>query len=216
MKKSTLILPVLSFISLFAIAAPSASIAAAQDQSAAAESLFNPNFALLETSYKMPSGHTLEYLRPEGFHETVIAADQITAVSYTDESGRVLITITENLLDDKAFAELMSGENFKNGELAKFSDKEHLLWGQYEILEDAKTESSASLALKGFLKKPEDAYLPDQHNFLYQRSILEPGVLVKVTCQVQGSQAMAVSSKMLFEVIEDKFAEIASSLKLKD
>ena len=162
----------------------------------------------------MPSGQKLAYLYPKDFHETVIATDAISTISYSEISGRILISIVENKLTSQEFASLLKDETFYQGELEKFGDKEHLLWGEYEILNYQKDSQSADLLLKGFLKKPADGFLPDQHNFFYQRSILKNNTLVKMTCQVQGSQAQAAESQMLFNIVEDKFSQMANSLDL--
>lgn len=185
-----------------------------QDSESLATYNFDPNFALEKASFTMPRGQKLAYLYPKDFHETVIATDAISTISYSEISGRILISIVENKLTSQEFASLLKDETFYQGELEKFGDKEHLLWGEYEILNYQKDSQSADLLLKGFLKKPADGFLPDQHNFFYQRSILKNNTLVKMTCQVQGSQAQAAESQMLFNIVEDKFSQMANSLDL--
>ena len=67
-------------------------------------------------------------------------------------------------LNDKELNYLKDEKHFKDSILKPFSDKENLLYGQYELINEKYSDNHYSIILTGFLKKPEDGYLPDTEN----------------------------------------------------
>lgn len=170
---------------------------------------------LKESAFTLPeSGTVVRFKHPASFHESVVTGGTITSVSYSDPNQRIAVTLQENRLDPETYAALQEGEIFFEGVVAPFSDKEHLLWGEYEILDKADTATLKSLTLKGFLKKPEDAFLPDQHNYFLQKALLTHGTSLRFTCQVQGRQAEVASTRELFELLTPLCTEIVNSLSV--
>ncbi len=169
------------------------------------------NLALEETSFAVPDSKVrISYLRPADLHESLILGHDVLTVSYSDELGLILISLSKTAIDKERFQELMQGDNFLKAVDSAFHDRETMLYGKYEII----AQDDLDYTLKGFLKKQADQYLPDQHNLLYQRSLLKDGSSYRFTCQAQGTQAQIEQTKMIFNLIAPKCEAIVESLKV--
>lgn len=199
-------------------------MAAADDAPAGASDVFSreKSQAVLETlsdlkleptSFVIPDSKVrISYLRPADLHESLILGQDVLTVSYSDDLGLTLISLNKTVIDKERYEELLTGDHFLQAVDSAFHDRETMLYGEYEITE----QGGHDYTLKGFLKKQEDQYLPDQHNLLYQRSLLKDGSSYRFTCQAQGTQAQIGQTKMIFGLIAPKCEAILQSLKIED
>lgn len=166
-----------------------------------------------DSQVKLPDGTVLSYKRPVHLAESFIQSDTLTAATYNGVSNRVQIVINV-IRDNRLTAAFGDFQSFKDYVLAPFSDKEHLIYGEYDILQQQESPDFV-LALEGFLKKPEDNILPDMYNLMYQRSGFDGTYLWRATCQAQGQQHQQQETKALYKEISPLCHAVVDSVKLQ-
>ena len=109
-------------------------------------------------------GYTVSFNCPKEFKDSVFKHDNMLSVILGNENNKLTISYTNIKLNDKELNYLKDEKHFKDSILKPFSDKENLLYGQYELINEKYSDNHYSIILTGFLKKPEDGYLPDTEN----------------------------------------------------
>ncbi|MBO8414996.1 MAG: hypothetical protein IAB19_01275 [Proteobacteria bacterium] len=158
--------------------------------------------------------YILHYQKPAALHETVIASDKVLSLSYSGLNNRLLVTVSMNA--DPSLASLFTDYSaFKDYALKPFSDKEKLMYGEYELTDEQTAAGRWSISFYGYLKKPEDGILPAMYNFLEQRLNFEDGTLVSAQCQIQGAPEQQLESRALFKELRPLCEAVISDLSLE-
>ncbi len=76
---------------------------------------------------------------PHEFNESYIMAGDSTVISYSSEDSNLLITLKLTPLHDLA----LGYEEFKRNIISRFSDKDKMLYGEYEVLSEVKNTKEA-------------------------------------------------------------------------
>lgn len=155
------------------------------------------------------------YQKPAALHESVIASDKVLAVSYNGVSGRLQINITLNT-DPQLTALLPAWEDFKNYVLQPFNDREKLLFGEYEIVEENDSPGNFVLTTDGYMKKPEDGILPAMYNYIYQSTRSDSRVVLSAQCQILGAPEQQLESRALYQEIKPLCESVVRSIRLED
>lgn len=168
----------------------------------------NASFTLAHLPY------ILHYQKPAALHETVIASDKVLSLNYSGLNNRLLVTVSMNA--DPELASLFTDYSaFKDYALKPFSDKEKLMYGEYQITNEKSAEGDYSISFEGYLKKPEDGILPAMYNFMVQRLNFEDGALVSAQCQIQGAPEQQLESKALYNELRPLCEAVISELYLE-
>ena len=142
--------------------------------------------------------YTVSFNCPKEFKDSVFKHDNMLSVILGNENNKLTISYTNIKLNDKELNYLKDEKHFKDSILTPFSDKENLLYGQYELINEKYSDNHYSIILTGFLKKPEDGYLPDTENHFYQRTDILFNDFHRISCQVSGRQSEAATTKLVF------------------
>lgn len=164
---------------------------------------------------------------PHEFNESYIMAGDSTVISYSSEDSNLLITLKLTPLHDLA----LGYEEFKRNIISRFSDKDKMLYGEYEVLSEVKNTKEAikraqkdssmspvsedddymELSIRAFLKKGEDGIYPDMHNFFYERNIISHNYIATLSCELQGRQSSVSIVKDQFESLSPLCERIINS-----
>ena len=157
------------------------------------------NQALKKVSFDLDGrDYTVSFNCPQEFKDSVFKHDNMLSVILGSENNRLTISYTNIKLNNEELNYLKDGKHFKDSILRPFSDKENLLYGQYDLISEKFSDGSYSVILSGFLKKPEDEYLPDSESHFYQRTDLIFDDFHRLSCQVSGRQSEAAATKLIF------------------
>lgn len=159
--------------------------------------------------------YTVSFNCPQEFKESVFKHDNMLSVILGSENNRLTISYTNIKLNKEELNYLKDKTHFKDNILRPFSDKENLLYGQYELINEKFSEDHYSIILSGFLKKPEDEYLPDSENHFYQRTDLIFDDFHRLSCQVSGRQSEAAATKLIFNGNLELCKSIIDSFKVE-
>lgn len=155
------------------------------------------------------------YQKPSALHESVIASDQLLAVSYSGVGNRLQINITLNT-NPSLTSLLSSFADFRNYVLQPFGDKEKLLYGEYEIVEENDSPGSFVLTTDGYLKKPDDGILPAMYNLIYQSTRFDGQAVLSAQCQIQGAPEQQLESRALYKELRPLCEEVVKSVRLEN
>ena len=164
---------------------------------------------------------------PHEFNESYIMAGDSTVISYSSEDSNLLITLKLTPLHDLA----LGYEEFKRNIISRFSDKDKMLYGEYEVLSEVKNTKEAlkraqkdssmspvsedddymELSIRAFLKKGEDGIYPDMQNFFYERNIISHNYIATLSCELQGRQSSVSIVKDQFESLSPLCERIINS-----
>lgn len=146
---------------------------------------------------------TISLERPQALQESFILAGNKMVLAYGDEKGTFAITYTLSPVSLEQQADFQNYAQFKQALTQRFSDKDNLLYGEYQILDQQDFPGRKELTLKGFLKKPSDGILPEMQNYFYERTVLDKGYLATISCEFRGNQAQAVLTSQRAERLAD-------------
>lgn len=169
----------------------------------------------------------LSFDYPHEFNESYIMAGDSTVISYSSEDSNLLITLKLTPLHDLA----LGYEEFKRNIISRFSDKDKMLYGEYEVLSEVKNTKEAlkraqkdssmspvsedddymELSIRAFLKKGEDGIYPDMQNFFYERNIISHNYIATLSCELQGRQSSVSIVKDQFESLSPLCERIINS-----
>ncbi|WP_027939796.1 hypothetical protein [Anaerobiospirillum succiniciproducens] len=164
---------------------------------------------------------------PHEFNESYIMAGDSTVISYSSEDSNLLITLKLTPMHDLA----LGYEEFKRNIISRFSDKDKMLYGEYEVLSEVKNTKEAlkraqkdssmspvsedddymELSIRAFLKKGEDGIYPDMQNFFYERNIISHNYIATLSCELQGRQSSVSIVKDQFESLSPLCERIINS-----
>lgn len=164
---------------------------------------------------------------PHEFNESYIMAGDSTVISYSSEDSNLLITLKLTPMHDIA----LGYEEFKRNIISRFSDKDKMLYGEYEVLSEVKNTKEAlkraqkdssmspvskdddymELSIRAFLKKGEDGIYPDMQNFFYERNIISHNYIATLSCELQGRQSSVSIVKDQFESLSPLCERIINS-----
>lgn len=192
--------------------------------------------AMSATSADEPHLLKIAFEHPSTFANSFIVAGDTTIIAYNNDQGNFAISFK---LRPLSLLEIQTLDfaRFKKHLTARFSDKQNMLYGEYDILHDYANVKDAlaahalselklnepsamalnpsdpymDLSFKAFLKKGHDGILPDQHSFFYERNILNQGYLATLTCELRGSQAQANLTQQYFEAFSPLCERILDS-----
>lgn len=178
----------------------------------------------------------IAFEHPSTFSNSFIVAGDSTVIAYNNDQGNFSISFK---LRPLSLLELqtINFELFKKQLTARFSDRQNMLYGEYDILhayasvKDAHTAHALpelkigknstmvlnpsdpymDLSFKAFLKKNRDGILPDQHSFFYERNILTKGYLATLNCALYGSPAQTNLTQQYFEAFSPLCERILDS-----
>lgn len=142
--------------------------------------------------------YTVSFNCPKEFKDSVFKHDNMLSIILSNENNKLTISYTNIKLNKEELNYLKDKQHFKDSILKPFSDKENLLYGQYNLIKEQYAKDYYSIILTGFLKKPEDEYLPDSENHFYQRTDLMFNDFHRLSCQVSGRQSEAAVTKFIF------------------
>ena len=164
---------------------------------------------------------------PHEFNESYIMAGDSTVISYSSEDSNLLISLKLTPMHDLA----LGYEEFKRNIISRFSDKDKMLYGEYEVLSEVKNTKEAlkraqkdssmspvsedddymELSIRAFLKKGEDGIYPDMQNFFYERNIISHNYIATLSCELQGRQSSVSIVKDQFESLSPLCERIINS-----
>ncbi|MGN8852209.1 hypothetical protein [Anaerobiospirillum succiniciproducens] len=164
---------------------------------------------------------------PHEFNESYIMAGDSTVISYSSEDSNLLITLKLTPMHGLA----LGYEEFKRNIISRFSDKDKMLYGEYEVLSEVKNTKEAlkraqkdssmspvsedddymELSIRAFLKKGEDGIYPDMQNFFYERNIISHNYIATLSCELQGRQSSVTIVKDQFESLSPLCERIINS-----
>ena len=157
---------------------------------------------------------------PKDLTESFMVAGDTTVISYSADDSNFMITLKITPLDDE---QNLSFDDFKARLLQRFNDKDNMLYGEYEILQEIRSTQDAlkisnqgshqsvfnypidpndhymELSLRAYLKKGSDGVLPDMQNYFYERSIVSHNIIATLSCELFGRQSQAAVVKQQFE-----------------
>lgn len=190
-------------------------------------------FRALRPSTDKPQSLYIAFDHPQELQESYLLADDSTIISYSSDKSNFMITLKITPLQEE---QPLSYEEFKNRLVKRFSDKDNMLFGEYEILNEIKNTQEAlalyhtrqhsvftnpidpedhymELTLRAFLKKSADGMLPDMQNFFYERSIVSHDYIATLSCELLGRHAQASVVKQQFESISPLCERILDSYR---
>lgn len=169
---------------------------------------------------------------PKDLTESFMVAGDTTVISYSADDSNFMITLKITPLDDE---QSLSFDDFKARLLQRFSDKDNMLYGEYEILQEVRSTQDAlkishqgshqsvfnypidpnvhymELSLRAYLKKGSDGVLPDMQNYFYERSIVSHNIIATLSCELFGRQSQAAVVKQQFEELSPLCERILQS-----
>lgn len=148
---------------------------------------------------------------PANLKESFILAGNKLVLSYSEESGAFAIVYTLTPLSTSQQQDFYNIENLKDALTQRFKDKDNLLYGEYEILDQINFPSRKELTLRAYLKKSEDGILPEMQNYFFERTIIDKGYIATVSCEFRGSQAQALNTEIRFNTLEPLCLRILNS-----
>lgn len=169
---------------------------------------------------------------PKDLTESFMVAGDTTVISYSNDDSNFMITLKITPLDAE---QSLSFDDFKARLLQRFSDKDNMLYGEYEILQEVRSTQDAlkisnqgtyqsvfnypidpndhymELSLRAYLKKGSDGVLPDMQNYFYERSIVSHNFIATLSCELFGRQSQASVVKQQFEELSPLCERILQS-----
>lgn len=169
---------------------------------------------------------------PQDLKESFMVAGDTSVISYSSDDSKFMITLKVTPLDEN---ETLSYDDFKSRLLKRFSDKDNMLFGEYEIISEVKSTQDAlnlinnggkrsvfafpidpndnymELSFRAFLKKSADGVLPDMQTFFYERSIVSHDYIATLSCELLGRQSQASVVRQQFEALSPLFERILQS-----
>lgn len=194
---------------------------------------FTSTFSARNNSVDEPRSLYVAFDHPKELQESYVVANDTTVISYSSDKSNFMITLKITPLKEE---QPLTYEDFKQHLIKRFSDKENLLFGEYEVLQEIKSTQEAlelyqqgnhsvfaspidpddhymELTLRAFLKKGADGMLPDMQNFFYERSIVSHDYIATLSCELLGRQAQASVVKQQFESISPLCERILDSYR---
>lgn len=176
----------------------------------------------------LPDELIISFDHPHEFQESFIQAGDATVISYSAADSNLLISFKLTPI-----SEGMDFAKFKQSLTKRFTDKDKMLFGEYEIINECQGVNEADeaaqgkqdlaqgvadkdameLTLRAYLKKGDDGILPDMQNFFYERNILSNNYLATLTCEVQGRQANVAIVRNQFESLSPLCERILNSYR---
>lgn len=127
---------------------------------------------------------------PKNFSESFITNQNNIFISYSNKELNYLITFSFKYLTKEEQRILNNFNSFFNYIVYPYSDKENMLYGEYDILYKKDKKNLSEIELTSFLKKPSDN-VSDFYAKIHQFVRLNDNYLSKIECKAQGPQRVS-------------------------
>lgn len=167
---------------------------------------------LSERTFDVKSqGFKFRALIPGKLHETYITNPQMESYTYSNNDGILEVSFQLISLSKAKYSEVVGGK-FQELVTKPFSDKEHNLYGEYEILRDDHHGDDRTFEYEGYLRKQQDGFTPAMHTLMHESYMLRGHHLLKVACHVRGLQEQRQVSEAIFKQADDDCTKIINSV----
>ena len=167
---------------------------------------------------KLPSHLALSFEHPQELQESFLVAGSDVIIAFGNEDGNFQISLKLRPLDAAVYQRLTM-DDLKQDVTHRFSDKESMLYGQYEVTQELSDLSQGSpyldLSILAFLKKGEDGILPDLQSHFYERNVVERQYHATLSCELRGRQVQAPIVEQRFALVKPLCERVINSLSLK-
>ncbi len=124
---------------------------------------------------------------PKNFNESFITNQNNIFISYSNKEQNYLITFSFKSLTKEEQKILNNFDSLYNYVVYPYSDKENLLYGEYDIIYKKDDKNLSEIELTSFLKKPSDN-VKDFYAKIHQFVRLNNAYISKIECKAQGPQ----------------------------
>ncbi|MGN0908875.1 MAG: hypothetical protein ACI4NA_04580 [Succinivibrio sp.] len=167
---------------------------------------------LSERTFNIKSqGFKFRALIPGKLHETFLQNPQMESYTYSNSDGILEVSFQLIALSGAKYSEVVGGK-FQELVTKPFGDKEHHLYGEYEILRDDHHGSDRTFEYEGFLRKQQDGFGPAMHTLMHESYMLRGRHLLKVACHVRGLQEQREISEAIFRQADTDCTKIINSV----
>lgn len=168
---------------------------------------------------QLPKHLALSFEHPQELKESFMVAGNDVIIAFGNDDGNFQISLKLRPLEEQIYRKLTM-DDLKQDVTHRFSDKESMLYGQYEITQELSDYSQGpgqpylDLSILAFLKKGEDGILPDLQSYFSERNVVSRQYHATLSCELRGRQVQAPVVAQQFELLKPLCTRVISSLSL--
>lgn len=166
---------------------------------------------------QLPSHLTLSFEHPQELKESFLVAGNDVIIAYGNDDGNFQISFKLHPLTAELYHDLTLA-GLKQDVTHRFSDKESMLYGEYEVTDEVSTNGEQGkyldVSIVASLKKGEDGILPDLQSYFYERNIVTNQYHATLSCELRGRQVQTPILKQNFALLAPLCERVIKSLEL--